>query len=67
MRALEFGDIDELRERHPGATSDVVPLPSSEYTHPNLLMELSPAAESTQMGDGFIANPQEIENNHENS
>lgn len=65
LRALEFDDIDELRRRHPDAVSDVVPLPSSEYTSPNLIMNLSPAAAKSQKGDGFIANASEIENNHE--
>ena len=67
LRALDFGEVDDLLARHADATSDVVPLPSSEYTNPNLYMRLSPAGESTRMGDGFIANSQEIENNHENS
>ena len=67
LRALDFGEVDDLLARHAGTTSDVVPLPSSEYTNPNLYMRLSPAGESTCMGDGFIANSQEIENNHENS
>ena len=66
-RALDFGEVDGLLARHADTTSDVVPLPSSEYTNPNLYMRLSPAGESTRMGDGFIANSQEIENNHENS
>ncbi len=67
LRALDFGEVDDLLARHADTTSDVVPLPSSEYTTRHLYMRLSPAGESTRMGDGFIANSQEIENNHENS
>lgn len=67
LRALDFGEVDGLLARHADTTSDVVPLPSSEYTNPNLYMRLSPAGELTRMGDGFIANSQEIENNHKKS
>lgn len=64
LRALEFGDMDELAAAHPEAASDIVPLPSSEYTHPNLLVNASPAARAMAPGQGFIANASEIENNH---
>ena len=35
MRALEYGDIDELRKKH-GGTSDVIGLPSSDITSPSI-------------------------------
>ena len=40
MRALEFGDMDELREKHKDETlvSELPTLPSAELTHPNLLI-----------------------------
>ena len=38
MRALEWGDIDELRARHPEGVSDLPILPSSATTGPSLCM-----------------------------
>lgn len=42
QRVLEFGDIEELRAKHPDANlvADCVVLPDSSQTHPNLLMEI---------------------------
>ena len=45
MRAIQFGDMDELRAAHPEAVSDLPCLESSETTHPNLLLEPSRAAQ----------------------
>lgn len=51
MRALEFGDLDELRAKHEGASAlegelvrDLPILPSSEQTRPNTLINPKPAA-----------------------
>lgn len=63
LRALEFGEIDELAARHEGAASDIMPLPSSEYTQPNLLVALSPAAIRAGSEPGTIGNREEIGNN----
>jgi anaerobic dimethyl sulfoxide reductase subunit B (iron-sulfur subunit) len=35
MRALQFGDIEELRKKQ-GSTADVKGLPDSNMTHPSL-------------------------------
>lgn len=43
-RALEWGDIDELRERHPDAVSDIAVLPPSETTLPSVLVMPKEAA-----------------------
>ncbi len=63
LRALEFGEIDELAARHADAVSDIMPLPSSEYTMPNLLIKRSPAADRADGEPGFIGNLEEIGNN----
>ena len=39
MRAIEFGDIDELRAKHGDAVSVLPVLPSADITHPNLLLD----------------------------
>ena len=38
MNALEYGDIEELREKHSDAVSSIVPLPSPDLTGPSLLL-----------------------------
>lgn len=37
-RAIEFGDIEELRRRH-GSTAAIAPLPAAEKTKPNLVIK----------------------------
>lgn len=37
-RALEWGDLDDLKARHPDAVSDIAVLPDSETTSPALLV-----------------------------
>ena len=51
MRALEFGDLDELRAKHKGVSAlegelvrDLPILPSSEQTRPNTLINPKPCA-----------------------
>lgn len=44
MRALEFGDIEELRAKHPEAVMDVKGLPSSALTGPSILVSPKAAA-----------------------
>lgn len=65
LRALDFGSMDALRAAHPDCGADILPLPSSRYTSPNLAVALSPAACAVGAGEGFIANMLEIGNNQE--
>ncbi|RDB62255.1 4Fe-4S ferredoxin [Gordonibacter sp. 28C] len=44
MRAIEFGDMDELRAKHGDAASEVPVLPSAGITGPNLLLDPTPAS-----------------------
>ncbi len=44
MRALEFGDLDELRAKHPEAVMDVAGLPDSSLTGPSILITAKPEA-----------------------
>lgn len=39
MRALEFGDIEELRSAHPQAVDSIAVLVDSSKTHPSLLID----------------------------
>lgn len=60
LRALFAGDVDTLRGMCPDASCDIMPLPDSSYTQPNLFVRLSPAVHRAAAGQGFIANPSEI-------
>lgn len=62
VRALEFGEMEELSARHPGAVSSILPLPDASATWPNLLIAASPAAELAEREGGHIANRKEIDN-----
>lgn len=57
LRALDFGDIAELREQY-GFEADVAPLPPSDATHPNLSITLPHSV--SRSGEGTIGNSREI-------
>lgn len=63
LRALDFGEVGDLLAAHPGASTDILPLPDSSYTSPNLLVHMCDAALRAQDDPGFVANPLEISNN----
>ena len=44
MRALEFGDIDELRAKHPDAVDVVAALPDPSQTTPSVAIDAKPSA-----------------------
>lgn len=57
LRALEFGPIEELRQKH-GTLAAVAPLPRAHFTKPNIVIK--PNANSRPTGDttGYLANPE---------
>lgn len=59
LRALEFGEIQVLREKY-GTTADVAPLPSSHLTLPNIVIKLNKNAKPTGDATGYLANPKEV-------
>ena len=61
LRALEFGPIDELREKH-GDLCQVAPLPEPT-TSPNLVIGSCQAIDSDtyNLDEGYVANPLEVE------
>lgn len=59
QRAIEFGPIDELRQKY-GNKCDIAPLPSSELTHPNLIIKPHSKAVSNQDAQGELQNPKEV-------
>jgi anaerobic dimethyl sulfoxide reductase subunit B (iron-sulfur subunit) len=58
LRALEFGDIEELRSAY-GDIAQIPPLPDPS-TSPNLVIKPAPAVESPAISMGFIANELEV-------
>lgn len=61
LRALEFGPIDELREKY-GDVCEVPPLPEPT-TSPNLVIGTCQVIDSGtyNLDEGFVANPLEVE------
>lgn len=59
MRALDFGPIEQLRERY-GSIRDVAPLPSSEFTKPNIVVTPHPRSCSSGSQCGALANVKEV-------
>lgn len=59
MRALEFGDINELRDRY-GSVCDVAPLPEGTYTQPNLVITPHRCARHSSESGAVLANEKEI-------
>ncbi|MEL4358820.1 MULTISPECIES: DMSO/selenate family reductase complex B subunit [unclassified Luteococcus] len=59
-RALDWGEIDELKKKHGTDLRAVEPLPDPEITRPNLLITPHRSAQAQGRGTGSIANPEEI-------
>jgi anaerobic dimethyl sulfoxide reductase subunit B (iron-sulfur subunit) len=59
MRALDFGEIEDLRRRY-GGTADVHPLPPSERTKPSLTVRPHRDAAKAREKKGMVENREEI-------
>ncbi len=60
LRALEFGDIEELRAAHPEAVAGIAPLADPALTTPSLLINACPAAKGTDDTEGAITNEKSV-------
>ena len=59
MRAIDYGELEELQAKY-GTTVDAIePLPSGEYTHPSLVIKPHAKAEQPGEGSGRLLNLQE--------
>ena len=60
LRALDFGPIDELRQKY-GVLAQLAPLPDARFTKPNIVIK--PNANGRPCGDtrGYLANPKEVQ------
>lgn len=59
LRALDFGDIDELRAKY-GEVAAIAPLPSEEETHPNIVITEPVNAKPAGDATGSVLNEREI-------
>jgi len=59
-RALDWGTVEELQQRHGQGTPAVEPLPDPKITRPNLVIKPHRDAQNIGHGSGHIANPKEI-------
>lgn len=59
LRALDAGDIDELRARY-GNVAQIYPMPSPDMTHPNVTIKPSPASKLPEVNSSKITNPKEV-------
>ncbi|MCG9729525.1 dimethylsulfoxide reductase subunit B [Shewanella sp. Isolate13] len=61
MRALQFGEISELKQKYPMAKiANVAPLPSSDITQPNLLIIENKNSKSSGSSEGQLVNEFEV-------
>ncbi len=56
MRAIEFGELEELRAKY-GSQNEIEPLPSNSLTQPALVITPHKDAQPTGSGSGKIADP----------
>ncbi len=59
VRALEFGEIAELRAKY-GEVAAIAPLPSDDETHPNIVITASEHAKPVWDTEGLVQNEREI-------
>lgn len=59
VRALDFGEIGELRSKY-GDVAAVAPLPEASLTQPNLVITESVHAKPADDKSGKLANPREV-------
>ncbi|SDH76634.1 anaerobic dimethyl sulfoxide reductase subunit B (DMSO reductase iron-sulfur subunit) [Vibrio xiamenensis] len=59
QRALDFGDINELRKKY-GSANEVAPLPKAHLTSPNLIVKAHLHARPSGDKSGAVLNPEEI-------
>lgn len=60
LRALDFGDIEELRATYGDTVQGIAPMPSPDETNPSIAILACPAAKEPGDTTGFIANTKEV-------
>ncbi len=60
LRAIEFGEFEELQKKHPGAVRGIAPMPDPSVTDPHVLIKPSAAAKEPGDTTGRVGNPKEV-------
>lgn len=60
LRALDFGEVTDLKKKYPDTVATILPLADPNYTNPNLFIRASDAANLAKEVGGHIANHDEI-------
>lgn len=60
VRALDWGTLDELTERYPGAVDAIAPLADPSLTGPSILINACPVAKEFDDTTGAVTNEKEI-------
>ena len=60
LRAIEFGEFEELQKKHPGAVRGIAPMPDPSVTNPHVLIKASAAAKEPGDTTGRVGNPKEV-------
>ena len=58
-RALDFGDVEELRAKY-GDLAEIAPLPAASITKPNLVIKSHRHGQAVDSNNGMLANPEEV-------
>lgn len=60
LRALEWGDLDELKKAHPDAVHAIAPMADPSITNPSVIINACPAAKEVGDTTGAVANEKEV-------
>lgn len=60
LRALDFGDIHELKEEHQHTIRGIAPMPDPSITDPSIRITASFDAQVVSDTKGYVSNPKEV-------
>lgn len=61
LRALDFGEVGDMRNKAYAEQANIAPLPEKIYTSPNFFIKACAAALPAGSTDGTVANPLEVQ------
>ena len=60
LRALDFGEVKELKEKYHNTVRGIAPMPDPSITSPNIFISNSDDAQVTGDTTGFVSNAEEV-------